>query len=71
MYSASIRGLFAPGAPGREVLSVSGGAGGAFGGEDALAFGGGGAGVQKAFPDDLDGGRSRMDEVVGVESVVS
>ena len=50
--------------------AVRGGAGGALGGEDALAVGGVGAGIQEAFPDDLDGRRGGVDEVVGVEAVV-
>ena len=38
--------------------------------EDALALRGVGAGIQEAFPDDLDGRRGGVDEVVGVEAVV-
>ena len=47
-----------------------GGAGSALGGEDALAFRRDGAGVQEALPDDLHGGRRRMNEVLGIEPIV-
>ena len=51
--------------------AVGGGAGGTLGGEDALAVGGVGAGVEEALPDELDGCGGGVDEVVGVEAVVA
>ena len=51
--------------------AVGGGAGGALGVVDAFAFGGVGAGVEEALPDELDGCGGGVDEVVGVEAVVA
>jgi hypothetical protein len=51
--------------------AVGGGAGGALGVVDAFAFGGVGAGVEEALPDELDGCGGGVDEVIGVEAVVA
>ena len=51
--------------------AVGGGAGGALGVVDAFAVGGVGAGVEEALPDELDGCGGGVDEVVGVEPIVS
>ena len=51
--------------------TVGGGAGGALGGQDGRAVGGVGAGVQEAFPNELDGGVGGVDEVVGIKAVVA
>ena len=49
---------------------MQGGAGGLLVFVDAGEVGGKGVGVQEALPDDFHGGRGRVDEVFGVESVV-